>query len=651
MTTQRVIGAVLGLFLALSGCSDANLYGKGLEDPAADRLGLTGRVCTDDAREAGFPVRVVFLVDMAGGPLFSDFDPELLRLQALRESLSIHEGNEAFSFAVVGFGGTTRLLAPLEGNFTRNPGELEVAITSLSLPQGCVNEVCRDYGDALNLAASLIEGDMASMTAGERSRTQYVVLTLAAGPPAPLTCEYECCDPEDEDCDTSQCIESWECGAEMLAMKVTAIREHVEENGALSMSLHVLFLAGADEDAPDPEQLLDDTGTLLQQVAFAGAGFYERFDVADAITLDHVGLLKLSSLLQAKSLLVTNFSTLPGADEAIVDSDGDGVGDGAEATQGTDPLNADSDGDGISDMVELLVSFDPLTADELPAACTELEFGPPFADSDVDHLNDCEELLLGTDTSLPDTDGDALVDWMEVASGTDYLHTDDLDDSDWDGATNGDEVRCHTDPRSSDVNSHMANSYRYEITDEGVLTLPSVYSPSILQGITVLEAGEDTTGGLGTLRYVADDPPWLTWQDPQDSTAGLPQVIDGNGELRLPSSSADNGAKERWITISVEPAMLPPYAAEELLLVELSERHCLQYTVRNIALVETQGEDGIGGVNDIFIYFAEGPEGRLTLPGLFRAVHIPVEYHPDTGRDPSAPLVEVRDDEFTAIGY
>ena len=36
----------------LCGCSDANLYGKGLDDPSADRLGLKGRVCTEDPREA-----------------------------------------------------------------------------------------------------------------------------------------------------------------------------------------------------------------------------------------------------------------------------------------------------------------------------------------------------------------------------------------------------------------------------------------------------------------------------------------------------------------------------------------------------------------------------------------------------------------------
>ncbi|MCP4197287.1 MAG: hypothetical protein GY762_09065, partial [Proteobacteria bacterium] len=82
-----------------------------------------------------------------------------------------------------------------------------------------------------------------------------------------------------------------------------------------------------------------------------------------------------------------------------------------------------------------------------------------------------------------------------------------------------------------------------------------------------------------------------------------------------------------------------------------SERHCLSYEVRNIRLVETDARDTEGGENDVYIYFAQAPAGRLTLPGLFRVAHIPVEYHPDTGRDPSDLLVEVNDEEFASIGY
>ena len=108
---------------------------------------------------------------------------------------------------------------------------------------------------------------------------------------------------------------------------------------------------------------------------------------------------------------------------------------------------------------------------------------------------------------------------------------------------------------------------------------------------------------------------------------------------------------ERWISVSADPAQLPPQDAEELLLVEHSERHCLSFTVRNIKLLETMGVDGPTGVNDVFVYFAQTPKDRLTLPGLFRVAHIPVEYHPETGRVPGDLLVEVADEDFVAVGF
>ena len=88
----------MAIVLLLGGCSDAFLYGVGQEDPSPDRLGLSGRVCTDDAAEAGFPVKVIFLADVANGPLFA-WDSEQVRLQAIRDALSIHQGNQDFSFA------------------------------------------------------------------------------------------------------------------------------------------------------------------------------------------------------------------------------------------------------------------------------------------------------------------------------------------------------------------------------------------------------------------------------------------------------------------------------------------------------------------------------------------------------------------------
>ena len=415
--------------LAAITCSDSSLYGVGMEDPSADRLGLTGRVCTDDPQEAGFPVKVIFLVDVASGPMFAEFDLEGQRIQALRDTLSIHNGNEAFSFAVISFASSPRLLAPEEGFFTRDPGELDNAVAMLALPQGCTAGICRDYDSALDLVRSVIEGDMADLTAGERSRTQYSVVMLAGGRPDPWTCSYECCDPTTEDCDYSVCTPSQACTGTFLSEKVVKLREDVEEDGALSLSLHTLFLATGTEEENDA------WGAIFQDMTFVGAGRFERFNSADALTLDHIGLLKISSLLESKALIVTNKSTLPGLEDPEKDSDGDGLGDAAEEAAGTSKTLEDTDGDGINDFIEILVSFDPTVGEEPPQVCSDLDF--PYTDGDSDTLNECEELLIGTDPSLPDTDGDGIPDWMEVSFGTDYLRDDSLQDADGDGVLNG----------------------------------------------------------------------------------------------------------------------------------------------------------------------------------------------------------------------
>ncbi len=643
------------LCLLIVGCTDVSLYKRGVDNTAPDRLAVTGRVCTDDPKDKGFPVRVVFLVDTALGPVYT-FDSERLRLKALRDSLAIHGGNDAFSFAVIGFAGRARLLAPEEGYFTRNPGELENAVAMLDLPQECVAEKCRDYSTALELTESVIEGDLTQLTPGERSRTQYAIVLMAAGPPDPLNCSYDCCDCDDDACDCENCELSMDCTQTTLREEVTALRDKVESQGASSFSFHVMHLAASDNREAEAEQL-NTLEAMLQEMAFVGAGRFERFNSPDGITLQRIGLTRLSALFEAKSLLVTNMSVLPNRKPGdrqnvsvpVVDSDGDGLGDKVERQLGTNPLVKDSDGDQIGDFVETLISHNPTQPEENLPICAELG-DPPYTDEDRDHLNSCEELLVGTEPTLPDTDGDGLIDWVELVLGTDYLRPDTLSDSDGDGAVNGEEAINHTDPRSSDMALHLGNAYRYDVSDEGIVSEPTISKPQRIQGVTMLSAGEHTTGGVGTLRYLTN-PPRLSWQDAADAMPGKAVRVSQGGQFTLESSQDDPDLPERWISVEVHPDFLPPTAQEEALLAQLAERHCLSFTVRNIRLAETLNPEPRGGLNDVFIYFAEAPKGRLTLPGLFRVAHIPVTYHDGSGRTPSDVVLELSDEEFSSIGY
>lgn len=753
-------GAIACLMVTaiLVACTEANLYHRSISPAQADRVTFRGEVCTEDPRVSHFPLKVIFLVDqssgfspppcnMTTGGLFTDFDPEQARIRAMRDLVGQYQRDETVSFAVIGYAGSPRVLAPLEGSFTRNVGEIEGAIGALGIPQGCEGEnSCRDLRGALGTAKSVIEGDLTELTPGGRSMTRYVVILMNAGPVSPLPegslyCQRAiggpaCCDPTrtdcqrdlrariccnpsgsdaadptngipcvpadpgtppyccpGNDCDPAECAASRsDCATGVLVEDVRVMREIVEEAGAASFHLHALHLAAEMVDCDPTDDLAPNEAEarLLQDMAFAGAGeFYAYYDgsalEASSTNLHALQLLRPQVGLEAKDFIVFNLNALPTeSDEPLTDTDADGLADVNEAEHGTDPGNADTDGDGITDYVEILIEFSPLATDR-PIACEGMV---PGMDTDNDLLTDCDEELLGTDPSLLDSDGDAMPDRLEVTMGTDYVIADWLDDADNDGVPNGDEVRQHTDPRSSDAASHLATQYRYTIVDEGLRARIEVAQPRTITGIEVQRATDDSSAGLGWLCYepVAEGEGaggWLCWLDPGERTdagstvscnacdpnseegGGVPIRVDHNGSYELPSRSHEQPDPESIVDTALEEdlldlvlavqitiADLPPREAREQLLINRDERHCLTFVVRNVRLAGT-GETTIipeEGWNNIALYFAQAPQGRLTVPGIFRLALIPVRFIPPARREPPDAELRVWDDEFFRAG-
>ncbi len=141
-----------------------------------------------------------------------------------------------------------------------------------------------------------------------------------------------------------------------------------------------------------------------------------------------------------------------GTNPLLADTDGDSVNDGSEANvYGTNPLLADTDGGGVNDGEEIITfGLNPLDpADDASALDTDgdgltdaqevtLGTNPTVADSDADGLNDGAEVnTYGTDPLLPDTDADNLNDGDEI---TVYLTDPLLIDTDMSGVSDGDEV-------------------------------------------------------------------------------------------------------------------------------------------------------------------------------------------------------------------
>ncbi|HKA15670.1 MAG TPA: S8 family serine peptidase [Myxococcota bacterium] len=120
----------------------------------------------------------------------------------------------------------------------------------------------------------------------------------------------------------------------------------------------------------------------------------------------------LRTLMKAHGPLVTNPQSglsfrrtdVAAALATLIDSDGDGLTDAAEASLGTNPDNPDTDGDGLSDGAEV----------------NTRGTNPLLADSDGDGLADGAEVnTYLTDPLRADTDGDGFSDGAEVAAGSD----------------------------------------------------------------------------------------------------------------------------------------------------------------------------------------------------------------------------------------
>ncbi|ALM48519.1 hypothetical protein AMR72_06155 [Flavobacterium psychrophilum] len=140
----------------------------------------------------------------------------------------------------------------------------------------------------------------------------------------------------------------------------------------------------------------------------------------------------------------------------LCDQDADGLTNAQEATIGTNPIVADTDGDGVNDGAEVVNGSDPLNPCSPSAAS-------PLCDTDGDGLTNAQEITAGTNPLVADTDGDGILDGAEVTAGSDPLNpcSPNLSagpcDQDSDGLTNTQEAGIGTNPLVADTDGDTIN--------------------------------------------------------------------------------------------------------------------------------------------------------------------------------------------------
>jgi len=172
-------------------------------------------------------------------------------------------------------------------------------------------------------------------------------------------------------------------------------------------------LADCDHDGlPNGEEII--RGTDPYNPDTDGDGVLDGTEVTDG-----------TNPLDPCSLIPAHITRTPSAAWKDQDCDNDGLPNGEEIEiHHTDPLNPDTDGDGILDGTEVTDGTDPLDpCSFVPAHITRT---PSAAwkdqDCDNDGLPNGEEIEIHhTDPLNPDTDGDGVTDGTEVTDKTDPL--------------------------------------------------------------------------------------------------------------------------------------------------------------------------------------------------------------------------------------
>lgn len=166
--------------------------------------------------------------------------------------------------------------------------------------------------------------------------------------------------------------------------------------------------------------------------------------------------------------LEAHITVVQRAEWGMADCDNDGLPNSKEKELGTDPIDPDTDGDGVKDGDEVKDKTNPLDPCDYVAAHITVAPKQAWLDADCDNdgLPNSKEKELGTDPKNPDTDGDGVTDGDEVKDGTNPLDPCDFVyahqtvepsaawgnlDCDHDGLPNKKEKELGTDPKNPDT--------------------------------------------------------------------------------------------------------------------------------------------------------------------------------------------------------
>lgn len=639
---RRLWGAVL-CGLGLAGCTDASLYGRvGQAPKLADKLSITGYLCTDNPATRAFPVKILFMVDTSGTTI--DAAPLGEHVQAIEAALSLNLPNRYVEVGMIRYADRARSLleyrvgASVTG-FTRDEAQIDAALAELRNGGGG-----RDLASAMSLARSVITGDAFLADKGPLSRTKYVLVHLTTGAPQPSIPAARCQDgveapPED-------------CERAFLARAVRELEDEVLSIGAAELVFHTLHLEPAPvEGAPcDPQAGSVDCAaglTCVQTGQLPDAGrCVEPCDPNAPLCVADPSRTLCAEVPVGPQDTLLAYCSRPVETSCFDGVDNDRDGQDVDCADPGYPLDCDgSDGceqDCLGQCRAAAIGVDMSlptggayqrveTADVLGLGRIDLRSTQRrfvLKGLVVDNTN-----ALPTETGLSvDTDADGIADEVE-ARLPNFDPT--RRDSDNDGFSDKLELQLQAaglDPASVDLPPTCVDPFADRDGDglgdceEALLgTDPSLFDTDADGFPDELEFRRGSNALANDVLADLD----------QDGVPNGRELAE-HGDVR----SNDAGAR----------AQLAYRYRVDAGGITQDRRSCYDVRVSNVTLVET-ADRGFGpGINDLFVYFGQVPEGELDRYGSYSVAQLRVRFVEPDFRDPDTPVFDLEDGDFVFVG-
>ncbi|MBN1960251.1 MAG: VWA domain-containing protein [Deltaproteobacteria bacterium] len=462
---------LLLLLTYIASCSKSEIYipPELREHPIDNKITLNGSMCAEKASTLDAFLKIMFIIDRSNSMVVTD--PSNRRVDAVREVImrfvedpTTYRLQPGVEFALLSFYGDitvhTRDKSGLPG-FTSDGRTLLSSLMSVANPGANTS-----YEKALSTAFLMLDSDMARLPDIARARSRYQIIFLSDGMPYPNNCSGEANSPTaavNGVKNISQLSAMHRVPIEFSTAFVTDPRAFIPGNASDSENDCLRQYLRVDPlAANNNESLGHQTRALLMRMASVGGGSFAQFENGDAISFQSFELAKARRMYALSQFTVFNTGAIPNGDSVEADTDSDGLSDREEDIIGSRSTLADSDGDGINDFIEWRFRSSGLNPlDPSDTRCTEAD----MMDTDGDGLRDCEEMLIGTSRKSVDTDNDGITDDVELKSGGNPRSATPLQDSeldaDNDGGSDANELRWHTDPKVDDAGSRADNAYNY----------------------------------------------------------------------------------------------------------------------------------------------------------------------------------------------